>query len=385
MAQISYQLTQKLREGEAYSTYRGVAILADGNRRDVIIKLLHPRLAQDQVLLSHLSGFLDALRGLIHPNIAPLWDFGRAGDLFFLIREYIPGVSLEQLLSLVQQGRATLSPALALYLSRDIAHAIHLIHKHRVPGEQPIYLFHGGLSPQNIILTRIGDIVVTDTGLDVIFWRDDMIVNALRQRKKSYQPPEYLAGQRPMRRGDTYSVATLLYQMLMGLPPAEATQQWGEGHHFIAPSTQHPRVTPQLDQLLYHALYPQLDQRLVQIDAFLQSLKQADLIRQEPIERRQAMEYIEVLVREEGSEPPILQEPLLFDYPFHIDSNLPPRSDLPPPEKRYRPPRYEDTGSFHPIQEDETDRYHPHLIEGRDIPTDPGKKREDLLLPPLLP
>ncbi len=383
MTQISYQLTQKLRDGEAYSTYRGMAYLPDGSQRNVIIKLLQPRLASDGVLISHLTGFLDALRGLIHSSLAPIWDFGRAGDLFFLIREYIPGVSLEQLFGLAQQNKASISPALALYLTRDIAQAIHLIHKHRVPGDQPIFLFHGGLTPQNIILTRIGDVVVTDTGLDVIFWRDDQIVNALRNRKQSYHPPEYLVGQRPLRRGDTYSVAALLYQMLVGLPPQQATQQWGQGQHFVPPSSQSQRATPELDQLLHHALYPQVDQRLVQIELLLDALKDPSLIRQKHLDRREAMEYIEVLVREESTDPPALQEPLLFDYPFHIESLLPQRDDLPPPHKRYRPPRFEDTDAFHPLQEMDTERYHPHLVEGRDLPTNPALRPAPLSVTPL--
>ncbi|MCK6508827.1 protein kinase [Myxococcota bacterium] len=383
MTQISYQLTQKLREGEAYSTYRGTAYLPDGSQRSVVIKLLQPRLASDGVLISHLTGFLDALRSLIHSSLAPIWDFGRAGDLFFLIREYIPGVSLEQLFGLAQQNKASISPALALYLARDIAQAIHLIHKHRVPGDQPIFLFHGGLTPQNIILTRIGDVVITDTGLDVIFWRDDLIVNALRQRKQPYHPPEYLVGQRPLRRGDTYSVAALLYQMLVGLPPQQAAQQWGHAQHFVPPSSQSQRATPELDQLLQHALFPQVEQRLVQVELLLDALKSPSLIRQKHLDRREAMEYIEVLVREETTDPPALQEPLLFGYPFHIESLLPQRDDLPPPHKRYRPPRFEDTDAFHPLQEADTERYHPHLVEGRDLPTNPALRPAPLSVTPL--
>ncbi|MCB9637519.1 MAG: protein kinase [Myxococcales bacterium] len=381
MTQISYQLTQKLREGEAYSTYRGMAFLPDGSQRSVVIKLLHPRLAHDNVLITHLTGFLDALRGLIHNSLAPIWDFGRAGDLFFLIREYIPGVSLEQLFGLAQQSKAAISPALAVYLAREISNSIHLIHKHRVPGDQPIFLFHGGLTPQNIILTRIGDVVITDTGLDVIFWRDDQIVNALRQRKQSYHPPEYLAGQRPMRRGDTYSIAALLYQMLTGVTPQQATYQWGGGQHFVPPSSQSQRATPELDQLLHHALYPQIEQRLVQVDGLLDALKNPALIRQQGLARREAMEYIEVLVREESMDPPALPEPLLFDYPFHIESLLPQREDLPPPHKRYRPPRFEDTDAFHPLQEMETDRYHPHLVEDKDLHTEEGGHNETVNAP----
>jgi serine/threonine protein kinase len=347
MTQISYKFVAKLSEHELYAAYRGVAYLPDGQIRDVMIKRLHPEVVQDPVILSHLAGFSDVARGLQHPNLAPLWDLGQCEGHYLLIREYMPGCSLQQLLEQIQKEETILSPSMAVYITQEIAEAIAALHRYRVPGDQLIYLFHGGLSPENIILTRIGGVAVTDAGIDVIFWRDPNLAQQLCARKQSYHPPEYRSGQRPMRRGDPYGVAALLYHMLMGLPIQEASLMWGDGHQIVPPSRHHPRVTENFDQLLLNYLHPNIDLRLVQMEQMRQEITQPSLLRQAPVERREAMAYIEALVEQSGEIKPEHGQ-LLINGQFLLDSLLPHREELAPPHKRYRPPRYEDTERFHP-------------------------------------
>ncbi len=363
MGKISYQLIKKLREGEANSTYRGLAHLPDGHQRNVIIKLLQPRLTQDPIIASHLSGFLDIFRGLHHSGLAPVWDFGRAGDYYFIIREHIEGISLEYLLQAVKEGKATLSPALAIYLTLEIADSLAAIHRYRAPQEEPVYLFHGGLFPSNVILNKVGNVILTDVGLDVIFSRDVYVAKYIAQRKFSYQPPEYRAGQTPLRRGDAYAAASILYQMVVGLPLQEAISQYGEGISIPLPSTFSKRVTDEFDSLLLRFLHPELEERETTIEAFQKALSSPTLLRQSMISKREAMEYIEILVKEqiEFAEQEVGE--LLFDYPFQIESLLAERPELNPPEQRYRPVQHEDTAPFHPHQRDEVLAYAHPVVE----------------------
>lgn len=326
-----------------------MAYLPNGSQREVILKHIHPHLVGDPVLVSHLSGFSDVARGLLHPGLAPIWDVGEVTGETFFVREYLPGISLQRLFSLVQKNEAILSPSMAIYLTQEIVEAISAIHRFRVSGQQPIYLFHGGLSPENIILTRIGGVVLTDAGLDVIFWRNPDVAWRLRQRKMNYQPPEYGTGERPMRRGDGFGVAALLYQMVMGGLPHDLPDTTGQ-HSFTAPSSRHPRVTEHFDQFLFTCLHPNVEQRMVQMKEIQKALAQSHLLRQESMQQREAMAYLEALVSEAF---PLEQEnrtELIFDQPFELESILPIRNDLLPPERRYRQPIHDSTDSFHPNQ-----------------------------------
>lgn len=351
MTQISYQLNSILAEGSIYTLYKGVAYLPDGQTRDVAIKKLKPHIVQDPVILSHLAGFSDVARGLQHPNLAPLWDLGQHEGDYFYVREYLPGCSLQQLLDQVMQNEAILSPAMAVFITQEITEAIAALHRYRVPGDQPIYLFHGGLSPENVILTRIGGIVLTDAGLDVIFWRNPELAHKLQLQKGSYQPPEYSTGQRPMRRGDAFGVTALLYHMILSEPLALQENHWYEDLGTTPPSTKHPRITEQFDKLLMDFLHPVVEQREVQIDQLRQELAKPGLLRQSKAQRREAMAYIEALVGQVLATPTPEQ---LIDVspPFKLESLLPARPELPPPHRRYRPPQFDSTSSFNPLQTD---------------------------------
>lgn len=370
MTQISYQLNSILAEGAIYTLYRGLAYLPDGQTRDVAIKKLKPHIVQDPVILSHLAGFSDVARGLQHPNLAPLWDLGQHNGEYFFVREFLPGCSLQQLLQQVSQNEAILSPAMAVFITQEITEAIAALHRYRVPGDQPIYLFHGGLSPENVILTRIGGIVLTDAGLDVIFWRNPELAHWLQQQKGPYQPPEYSTGQRPMRRGDAFGVTALLYHMIMSEPLPLRDTGWYDQLKNQVPSSKHPRITEQFDQLLLDYLHPAVDQRQVQIDQLRQELAKPGLLRQSKAQRREAMAYIEALVGQVLAHPKP-EQAVDIEPPFQLESLLPVRPELAPPHRRYRPPQFDNTASFQPIQTD-------IALKGVNaIPVDPGYVHEE--------
>lgn len=345
MSKITYQLTSKLADGILCSSYQGVAHLPNGTQRDVVLKQIHQHFTQDSVMMSHLTGFADVARGLNHPGLTAVWDLGQHQGYTFFVREFLPGISLRRLFSLVQENQAALSPSMAIYLVQEMADAISAIHRHRVPGDQPIYLFHGGLAPENILLTKIGNVVVSDAGLDVIFWRDSDAAWKLRQRKLPYQPPEYDSGERPMRRGDGYGVAALLYQMIMGTPPPGAG---AGGASWVPPSSVHPRVTETFDQILFQCLHPQVEERMVQMKELQKAFRQEGLLTQEAMERRDAMAYLEALVSEAFDPNHGDRHALPIVGSFEMTSLLPSRDDLLPPEQRYRPPVYDHTDAFHP-------------------------------------
>tara|TARA_B100000609_G_C17221563_1_gene440466 strand:+ start:2615 stop:6160 length:3546 start_codon:yes stop_codon:yes gene_type:complete len=391
MNKISYQLTQKIHECESHSTYTGTAHLPEGNKRQVLIKLLQPTLTQDPLIASHLSGFLDVVRGAVHNGLAPLWDFGRAGDYYFIIREYIPGIPLSNILNNASLKRPLISPALAVYITIEMLQTLQALHRFRVTGEHPIFLFHGGLSPENIIITRVGNVVLTDMGLDVIFWRNRKVVEKIIQHKHHYHPPEYKKGNRPMRRGDTYGLASLLYQMTTGAPLGDVLT--AEEHTTPIPpaSAYSPHVTEDFDQLMLACLHPDPEKRETKLDNLLEGLRAPALLKQAQFKERKAMEFLESLTQEERYQLDRNVGELLFDYPFQIESLLPERPELDPPYKRYRLPLHESTGPFHPsgksggnqsiiIQENDMRTFvgkdHPFTVANAPMPTPPSS--EDL-------
>jgi serine/threonine protein kinase len=98
-----YRLLRQLGEGGMAEVYIAEAHGAEGFKRHFVVKRLHPHLANRKEVVTQ---FIDEARlqaRLLHSNIVPVFDFGRAGEEYFLALEYVHGRDLEKLVLRHQQ------------------------------------------------------------------------------------------------------------------------------------------------------------------------------------------------------------------------------------------------------------------------------------------
>src|SRR4051812_5633712 len=180
------------------------------HERPVAIKVLHTELAAD----ISVDRFLFEIRvaaGLMHPNILPLYDSGRAGNAPYYVMPYVDGESLRDRM----RRERRLSLTTALRLTREIADGLDYAHRRG--------LVHRDIKPENILLVD-GHAVIADFGIAVALQheRED------RKRVTSagavvgtpaYMSPEQSLGNAVDGRSDIYSLACVLHEMLVGEPP----------------------------------------------------------------------------------------------------------------------------------------------------------------------
>src|SRR5690606_35500926 len=88
------------------------------------LKLLHPEIADDDEVRARFHREAEAVAHLDHPNIVAATDFGQTDDgAFFLVLEYVEGVSLRKALA-----DGALAPRRALHIARQIAFALERAH-----------------------------------------------------------------------------------------------------------------------------------------------------------------------------------------------------------------------------------------------------------------
>src|SRR5437764_9439433 len=92
--------------------------------RVVAIKLLRPELCADPTLVTRFEREARGASRLNHPNVVPIYDYGKALDTYYLVMEYVRGGSLSQHL---RTGHP-LSPEAALTLAAPIADALGAAH-----------------------------------------------------------------------------------------------------------------------------------------------------------------------------------------------------------------------------------------------------------------
>ncbi len=190
--------------------------------RFVALKLLPDQLARKPQFAERFNREGRVLAKLNHPNIVTVFDFGRAGNFYFLLMEFVDGVNLRQAM---RAGR--FSPSEALAIVPRICEALQYAH------EQGI--LHRDIKPENILLDPMGRVKIADFGIAKLVDEDPMSVT-LTGTGAALGTPHYMAPEQletPSQvdhRADIYSLGVVFYELLTGelplgrfAPPSQKT------------------------------------------------------------------------------------------------------------------------------------------------------------------
>src|SRR5437660_2530378 len=177
--------------------------------RQVAIKVLRPEIAAALGPERFLREIELAAR-LTHPHILALYGSGQAGGSLYYVMPYIEGESLRDRLE--REGPLALEDALRI--TREVASALSYAHSHDV--------VHRDIKPENILLSG-GEAVVADFGIARAITQaagTRLTETGIPVGTPAYMSPEQASGGGPIDgRSDVYSLACVLYEMLVGEPP----------------------------------------------------------------------------------------------------------------------------------------------------------------------
>ncbi len=211
----------ELREQQAEEMLGRVYLATDKSTGSLVhVKVLHPYLTQNPVKVRRFAREVTATRAVAHPNSVAVIDAGESGDLHWLVLEYFPTRSLQD----VVEKDGPLDPARAVHITAQIASALSVAHKEGI--------VHRNLNPGTILLldnARRDDFVkVRDFGLSRLQadeegeGEDDgaaLTMAGARIGNTFYMAPEYIEEQLVDPRGDIYALGCILTFMLTGRPP----------------------------------------------------------------------------------------------------------------------------------------------------------------------
>ena len=190
--------------------------------RFVAIKILHPKYVSRPDLVSRFRREARAMSHLSHPNTARVFMYGQLEDgACYIVMEYLEGKNLAQ----VTRAEGMLQPARAVNIMVQVCGALEEAHRQG--------MVHRDLKPENIFLTTQGGIAdypkVLDFGLAKVTQREMRPGSLILTQEgmvfgtPEFMSPEQLSGDNVDGRSDLYSLALVLYQMLSGKLPFEAT------------------------------------------------------------------------------------------------------------------------------------------------------------------
>ena len=201
-----YRIERELGQGGMATVYLGRDLKHD---RKVAIKVLHPELSA-VIGGERFLAEIKVTANLQHPHILPLFDSGSADGLLFYVMPYVQGESLRAKMSREKQ----LGVEEAVRLASQVASALDYAHRQGV--------VHRDIKPENVLL-HDGVALVADFGIALAATNAGatrMTATGLSLGTPAYMSPEQAMGDREVdARSDVYSLATTLYEMLVGDPP----------------------------------------------------------------------------------------------------------------------------------------------------------------------
>ena len=292
-----FEIEGRLRAGGMATLFFARRHSAAGVSRQVVIKVIHPHLAESDLIVRM---FIDEARissRIRHSNVVSVETFGEHDGVFYIVMEYVDGCSLEQLLRTLSRRKDQLSPEVACHIAMEIAAGLHAAHETVDDDGTSLGIVHRDISPSNVLVTRDGRIKVIDFGIAKARNRlaETRTGDGLKGKLR-YMSPEQAFGRELDRRADVYALGIVLWelltiQQLFRHPNELALLDLVRAPDVAAPSTHNPAITPELDAVVAHALAPSVDARITSA----QELRQ-DLMRVVPLAMSVPVEVIGQLV-----------------------------------------------------------------------------------------
>ncbi|KUK49393.1 MAG: Serine/threonine protein kinase [Actinobacteria bacterium 66_15] len=198
-----YKVTEKIGSGGMADVFKAVDEVLG---RTVAVKVLHARYASDPNFVARFRQEAQAAANLSHPNIVNMYDWGRDGDTYYIVMEYVKGTDLKSLVS--RQG--PLDPHKVAEYGAQVCGALTVAHGYDI--------IHRDIKPHNIVLTPDGTIKVMDFGI-ARAGNTTMTQTGSVLGTAQYISPEQAQGKPLTPASDLYSLGVTLYELATGTLP----------------------------------------------------------------------------------------------------------------------------------------------------------------------
>ena len=145
-----YELLELIGQGGMADVYLAQDIILN---RTIAIKILRTSLAKDPIYVTRFQREASAAAALSHKNIVEIYDVGEDEDKYYIVMEYVPGMTLKELIL----KRGAVHVVEAIDIMKQVISGISKAHQ--------LGIIHRDLKPQNILVTDSGVAKIADFGI----------------------------------------------------------------------------------------------------------------------------------------------------------------------------------------------------------------------------
>jgi serine/threonine protein kinase len=211
-----YLLVRRLAAGGMAEVYLAKIRGAAGFEKPVAIKRIHAQSsagdgAQDMLVQEAKLSVL-----LCHPNIVQTLDLAFVEGSWVIVMEHVEGSDLQRVLDGLEAADRLFPVDLAAHITAEICDALDYAHRALDPQGKPAGVVHRDVSPQNVLLSRAGEVKIADFGIAKTQWRQSNPEGSVLKGKYFYMSPEQAWAESVDQRSDIFSTGVVLWELLVG-------------------------------------------------------------------------------------------------------------------------------------------------------------------------
>ncbi len=176
-------------------------------QRIIAVKVLKDELREDDEFLKRFDTEAQAAASLTHPNIVQIYDVGRDNNRYYIVMEYVDGITLKEYI----RQKGFLEWREAINITVQICSALSKAHSRNI--------IHRDIKPHNIIMTSEGVPKITDFGIARLASSETATMKIDTVGSVHYSSPEQVRGRYTDAQSDIYSIGVTIFEMVTGQVP----------------------------------------------------------------------------------------------------------------------------------------------------------------------
>ncbi len=216
-------------------------------QRIVAVKILKDEFREDSEFLKRFDTEAQAAASLTHPNIVQIYDVGRDNNRYYIVMEYVEGITLKEYI----EERGSLEWREAINISIQICSALSKAHSR--------HIIHRDIKPHNIMMNSDGVPKVADFGIARSVSNETATMKLDTVGSVHYSSPEQVRGGYTDEKSDIYSIGVTIFEMVTGKLPFDGETPVAVALQHIqdeppVPSSLKPGIPHALDRIILKAI-----------------------------------------------------------------------------------------------------------------------------------
>ncbi|RFU68810.1 Stk1 family PASTA domain-containing Ser/Thr kinase [Bacillus sp. V59.32b] len=175
--------------------------------REVALKILRMDFSNDEEFIKRFDREAQSATSLAHSNIVSIYDVGEENDIYYIVMEYVKGMTLKQYI----QKHYPIPVEQALDIMKQTTDAIAHAHHNDI--------IHRDIKPHNILIDEDGNAKITDFGIAMALSSTNITQTNAVLGSVHYLSPEQARGGMANKKSDIYSLGIVMFELMTGRLP----------------------------------------------------------------------------------------------------------------------------------------------------------------------